>query len=501
MSAEKHDATSSEDESGTDLAPIKSPVSPPPKTLRSPRTSLLPVVNSNSNDRTPTQTPPLIQAQGATPAPQPSIAMTSTPTTRTRTLSSFSQSSDESSGLAPPSTGRKRISMSFTLPVAPSPDIMGAPVSPPGRPAHLDTYTGVNHSPTPSGSGLRTLSASRTASTKSPPPQHPMTPQADPDRGRSRSGGSVGPGSEVMEYLSQLASKESRVSKLREKLLEVKRELESAEADLKQFKTKDVLMLHMPHREGQPQGQQESSLLDSIQTKLMSLAVEEEVEEDDTITKKDIKEDDKTATPAAQKQPHSRPESSGTFRTPRIVKDTTNNNDSDIEVLKREKRISQHERPALSHSSSSSISSTQSTGTHMPMERRRASISAPGLPPRDDVMSMGKRVIGEIGSQFYGLVADIRSATFGDDLTYQNPALHYGNNTTNMNNMNGNMNGSMNNMNGTIHNNNLHHSGLTSSQVMKARRVSGAQLRGEASSSPSSRRRSGREVVDSYSYI
>ncbi|KAG5365675.1 hypothetical protein CJU89_0066 [Yarrowia sp. B02] len=466
MSAEKHDATSSEDEN--ELAPIKSPVSPAPKSLRSPRTSLLPVVNSN--ERTQTQTPPLIQG----PPVNPSVTQSSTPTARTRALSSFSQSSDENSGLAPPSTGRKRISMSFTLPVAPSPDVPAG--SPPLRPQHLDTYTGANHSPTPSGSGLRTLSASRTASTKSPPPQQPQaaqTPAEDrPERGRSRNTGSGGPGSEVMEYLSQLATKESRVSKLREKLLEVKRELESAEADLKQFKTKDVLMLHMPHREGQPQSAQESSLLDSIQTKLMSLAVEEEEEEEDKKDKKDTKKEIKEEGAVTQPKQHTRQDSNGTVRAPRAATATTH--DNEIESLKRDKRGShpEQQRPTLSHSSSSSVSSTQSSGTHLPMERRRASISAPGLPPRDDVMSMGKRVIGEIGSQFYGLVADIRSATFGDDLTYQNPSLNYGGNNTH-----------------------------TGGQAMHARRVSGAQLRGEASSSPSSRRRSGRDVVDSYSYI
>ncbi|AOW06290.1 hypothetical protein B0I72DRAFT_42337 [Yarrowia lipolytica] len=481
MSAEKHDATSSEDETELELAPIKSPVSPAPKSLRSPRSSLLPVVNSNPNERTQTQTPPLIQGPGFNPATQATVVQSSTPTARTRALSSFSQSSDESSGLAPPSTGRKRISMSFTLPVAPSPDVIGPGDSPPTRPQHLDTYTGANHSPTPSGSGLRTLSASRTTSTKSPPPQQPQVTQVAvaedrPERGRSRNAGSGGPGSEVMEYLSQLATKESRVSKLREKLLEVKRELESAEADLKQFKTKDVLMLHMPHREGQqPQGTQESSLLDSIQTKLMSLAVEEEQEEEESKTKKDVKEDSGTVT-GTQKQQHSRRDSNGTLKAHRTFKADTNNHDSEIETMKRDKRAShQDQRPALSHSSSSSVSSTQSSGTHVPMERRRASISAPGLPPRDDVMSMGKRVIGEIGSQFYGLVADIRSATFGDDLAYQNPSLNYGGN------------------------NNMHHTG--GGQVVNARRVSGAQLRGEASSSPSSRRRNGRDVVDSYSYI
>lgn len=269
-----------------------------------------------------------------------------------------------------------------------------------------------------------------------------------------------------MEYLSQLATKESRVSKLREKLLEVKRELESAEADLKQFKTKDVLMLHMPHREGQPQGQ-ESSLLDSIQTKLMSLAVEEEEEEEEA--KKDASKIGEEMVPIVQK--HTRQDSNGTLKAPKLAVTAAEN---EIESLKRDKRASHvDQRPTLSHSSSSSVSSTQSSGNHMAMERRRASISAPGLPPRDDVMSMGKRVIGEIGSQFYGLVADIRSATFGDDLTYQNPSLNYG---------------------GNVHHN-------TGNQVVNARRVSGAQLRGEASSSPSSRRRSGRDVVDSYSYI
>lgn len=492
MSAEKHDATSSEDEAEVELAPIKSPISPPaPKTLRSPRTSLLPVVNSTERKQTPGP------ANGA-----PGI-QSSTPNARTRALSSFSQSSDENSGLvAPPSTGRKRISMSFTLPVAPSPDVQGhvghagAGSSPPTRPTqHLDTYAGgVNHSPTPSGSGLRTLSASRTTttttatktstttSTKSPPPPQ-VEDRAGTERGRPRNAGS-GTGSEVMEYLSQLATKESRVSKLREKLLEVKRELESAEADLKQFKTKDVLMLHMPHLEGQQQQQQassaqETSLLDSIQTKLMSLAVEEEEEREDRKTRDEM-------------VPHkqlSRENSTGTLRASKSINNNFNNNNHDeVESLKRDKRVSHpvshavshsDQRPTLSHSSSSSVSSTQSSGTHIPLERRRASISAPGLPPRDDVMSMGKRVIGEIGSQFYGLVADIRSATFGDDLTYQNPSLNYGGNTNN--------------------NNGHHHSG--GGQMMHARRVSGAQLRGEASSSPSSRRRSGRDVVDSYSYI
>lgn len=466
MSAEKHDETSSDDDN--ELARIKSPVSPAIKssTFRSPRTSLLPVVSSH--DRTQTQTPPVLQGPQA-------ANHTSTPTARTRALSSFSQSSDENASLAPPSTGRKRISMSFTLPVAPSPDI---PIgSPPARP-HLDAYSGPHHSPTPSGSGLRTLSASKTATTQSHSPpqqqqpgaksQQTQTPGQSEERGRSRNGAAgAGPGSEIMEYLSQLAAKESRVSKLREKLLEVKRELESAELDLKQFKTKDVLMLHMPHREGQPQGGPESSLLDSIQTKLLSLAVEEE-DEGEEEPKTQVKKD----SPAKDSPKHVRRDSDGTIKAAAGAVEQI-----EADTVKREKKpeprpFYQEHRPALSHSSSSSVSSTQSSTTYYPMhsgERRRTSISAPGLPPRDDVMSMGKRVIGEIGSQFYGLVADIRSATFGDDLSYQNPSLTY---------------------------NNVH----TGGQVVNARRVSGAQLRGEASTSPS-RRRSGRDVVDSYSYI
>ncbi|CAN6623630.1 hypothetical protein TRVA0_009S02124 [Trichomonascus vanleenenianus] len=186
------------------------------------------------------------------------------------------------------------------------------------------------------------------------------------------------------QYLAKLAAKERKVGELKEEFKRVQLALKQAEDDLRQFRRQASSAIAPPSLEPVESRPSASNSTTSVPAAIPSAS--------------NAKKNHDTTNTAMNT----------TIRTPKK---------SSLDSYEPPKI----EKPApTKHVALRSTSPTHhhNHAAHMtPSNYGLAPVATTGalLPPRDDVLNMGRRVVEELGTQFWGLFEDIKNVTIGDD--------------------------------------------------------------------------------------
>lgn len=215
--------------------------------------------------------------------------------------------------------------------------------------------------------------------------------------------------STVETYLSELAARERKVVELRDELKRVEESLRRAEIDLRRFRDEASMALASPRRTKTQHESRARRTLSLASVPVVPPSLANPVGSIQGSVQTNISGASITSLAAPSATPSlsssslsSAPSSVSSSVTPLVPPPP----------------------PAVSSPTFSSPMSQQSYprsrySFEKDHERSQSSITGrfpkPQLPPKEDVFNMGKRVVEELGTQFWGLFEDIKNVTIGEE--------------------------------------------------------------------------------------